>query len=285
MPLELIQAVLTRELGPLDRLGVSLEPALAEASVAVVVPFRCDGPRARVERRHRGGVFKILKPGIAERLDEELQLLARIGAYLDEGCDDFKIPHLDYAEAFEQVREKLIEEIRLDREQDHLARARVFYADEPRVLIPEPWSELCTPGVTAMERVSGHKVTDHALETPAERRRLASLVASTMIARPAFSKDPESLFHGDPHAGNLFLTSDGRLAVLDWSLVGIFSARDRAAIVQVLLGAVTLDAEHVVSTLASLAEAGRYDPAALSAVARSSACVACEAASFRGSRG
>src|SRR5690348_2596533 len=41
VPLETIQDTLVRELGPLGRLGVTLEPpALAEASVAVVVPFR-----------------------------------------------------------------------------------------------------------------------------------------------------------------------------------------------------------------------------------------------------
>ena len=43
------------------------------------------------------------------------------------------------------------------------------------------------------------------------------------------------MFHGDPHAGNLFLTDENRLAILDWSLVGSLGERDVMAIVQILL--------------------------------------------------
>src|SRR6516225_9029108 len=85
-PLEAVQGTLAQELGPLGRLGVTLEPpALAEASVAVVVPFRDDR-----EGRPRHGVFKVLKPGVAERLDQELELFDRVGAYLDQRCDEFR---------------------------------------------------------------------------------------------------------------------------------------------------------------------------------------------------
>src|SRR5262249_25623736 len=121
VPLEFIRTALTRELGPLERLGVTLSPpALAEASVAVVVPFRHD-------RDPRSGVFKLLKPGIEERLGEELALFERVGEYLDEKCNEFRIPKLDYQDALEQARGLLRHEVRLDLEQAHLQRARACY--------------------------------------------------------------------------------------------------------------------------------------------------------------
>jgi hypothetical protein len=52
-------------------------------------------------------VFKVLKPGIEERLDQELGLLGRVGSYLDERRHEFGIPHLDYEEVFERLRQKL----------------------------------------------------------------------------------------------------------------------------------------------------------------------------------
>ncbi len=244
-PLESIQATLAQELGPLDRLGVTLGPtALAEASVAVVVPFR-SGPRQ--------GVFKVLKPGIEERLDQELGLLERVGTYLDERCHEFGIPHLDYQEVFEQVREKLRDEIRLDLEQRHLAQARATYKGEPRVLVPALF-DYCTPRVTAMERVRGGKVTEHGLDPADEKRRLADLVVEAMVAQPIFTKASPAVFHADPHAGNLFLTDDRRLAILDWSLVGSLGEAEREALAQILLAAMTFDADHVLTTLESLAE-------------------------------
>ena len=80
-----------------------------------------------------------------------------------------------------------------------------------------------------MERVTGGKVTEHGLVSADEKRRLADLVVEALIARPIFSKDSPALFHADPHAGNLFLTDDHRLALLDWSLVGSLGEPERVA--------------------------------------------------------
>ncbi len=257
-----IEGVLAREFGSLESLGVSLAPqALAEASVAVVIPFTTPGP----DGAPCDGVFKILKPGIEERLAEELELLGRVGAHLDERCHELGIPQLDYGETFDTVREKLQFEVRLDLEQRHLTQAQACFAEAPQVLIPQLF-DFCTPRVTAMERVWGGKVTDHRFRSPAERRQTADLVIDALIGQPLFSRANEALFHSDPHAGNLLLTPDGRLAILDWSLVGVLGETERATLVQVLVSAALLDGERIASLLLSLAQRGATNPAALHAV-------------------
>jgi ubiquinone biosynthesis protein len=264
VPLEVVEKTLAQELGPLDRLGVTLSPPLlAEASVAVVLPFREEPGNGK--GAPRDGVFKVLKPGIEERLEQELELFERVGSYLDERCDEFHIPHLDYREAFEQVRNKLRHEIRLDLEQRHLAQARAVYEEQPLVQIPALFDH-CTSRVTAMKRVVGGKVTKHGLGSRVEKHRLADLVIKEMIARPIFLRAGQALFHADPHAGNLFLTTDHRLAILDWSLVGSLGERERISLVQIMLGALTLDAERVVAILADLAKRQPIDRAALQSV-------------------
>lgn len=257
LPLETIQDILTQELGPLDRRGVTLvPPAIAEASVAVVIPFRQD---SRVNGDPiTEGVFKILKPGIEQQLAQELGLLEQIGEYLDARCDELNIPHLDYQESFQQAREKLKDEVALDNEQRHLVQAKQYFANEPLVQIPTLMDH-CTSRVTSMERVSGGKVTSHGLDRPRQKRRLARLLAKALIAKPIFSRSGQAMFHGDPHAGNLFLTDDGRLAILDWSLVGTLGVRERIAIVQILLGAITLDSDRIAAMLAQLADPERCD--------------------------
>ncbi len=264
LPIETIEEILATELGPLDARGVTLlPPAIAEASVAVVIPFR----QANCSRGTQisEGVFKILKPGIEEQLEDELGLLEDVGEHLDRCCDELKIPHLDYQESFQQVRHKLRDEVALEHEQRHLVQAKAFFADESRVQIPALLGH-CTSRVTSMERVSGGKVTDHDLDNPRRKRRLARLVARALIAKPVFSKSSNALFHGDPHAGNLFLTDDGCLAILDWSLVGTLGVRERVAIVQVLLGAITLDSPRIVAELQQLADRQQRDDEALEAV-------------------
>jgi ubiquinone biosynthesis protein len=243
--LETVQAILADELGPLESRGISLlGPPIAEASVAVVIPFRD-------AQSGSNGVFKVLKPGIQERLELELELLGRVGSHLDEQCAELSIPQLDYRDTFEQVRDKLLWETRLDQEQRHLIEADAFYSDDAGVLIPALLDQ-CTPRVTAMERVFGVKVTDHELECAVGKRRLADAVSRSLVARPVFSRQNRAMFHSDPHAGNILYTRDGRLAILDWSLIGHLNDPERIAMGQIVLGAVTLDAARIVAVLTEL---------------------------------
>lgn len=263
VPLETIEEVLSRELGQLESRAVVLQPpAIAEASVAVVIPFR----ESR-DREARQGVFKVLKPGIEVRMEIELDLLGRVGSHLDERCHELEIPPLDYRDTFEQVRHKLASEVRLDEEQRHLAEARTCYTDDPDVLIPQ-LLDLCTPRITAMQRVVGVKVTDHNLDSLEEKRRLARLIMRSLITWPVFSRADRALFHSDPHAGNLLITDDQRLAILDWSLVGHLGERERIAMGQIMLGALTLNADRIVDVLEELGERSLVDRTALNEVVR-----------------
>ena len=144
-----------RELKNIDGIDLSAHP-LAEASVAVVLPFTWrDGGRAG----HRQGVFKVLKPGVEERLHEELEIWAELGGFLEERCEHHGLPNLDYRETLDSVRRLLRQEVHFEREQKHLAEAADFYAGDNNVVIPRllPFS---SNRVTAMERVDGEKVTD-----------------------------------------------------------------------------------------------------------------------------
>jgi ubiquinone biosynthesis protein len=259
-PLPAIEDLLARELTPSQRRAITLAPPiLAEGSVALVIPFRPPGKHAAT------GVLKILKPGIEGRLERELYALAHVGTYLDEECDALGLPPLDYENAFSQVRDKLLEEIRLDHEQRHLQSAATLYRGNPAVRIPA-LLDPCTRRITAMERITGEKITDHRLRPPAATRRLAENAAAAVLATPLFSPDPNTLFHADPHAGNLFLTDDRRLAILDWSLAATLSETERIALAQVLLGALTLNPARVATALAALAHRDSA-PAALNPVA------------------
>jgi ubiquinone biosynthesis protein len=92
---------------------------------------------------------------------------------------------------------------------------------------------------------------------------LAKLVVQALLARPIFSKSDQALIHCDPHAGNLFFTDEERLAILDWSLVGTLGEPERVAIVQIMLGALTLHTERIVTVLEGISERQRPNREAL----------------------
>ncbi len=253
-PLPELRVALEKEVGPLARIGAVVdENPLAEASVAVVIPFTLPASSAAFSSGATRGVFKLLKPGIEAKLEEELNVLRGIGALLDERCAEYGIPAIDYEGTFSQVRELLIREVCLAAEQDHLARAGHAYRGRADVMVPEvfPFS---TPRVTAMTRIDGVKVTSAGAEV--NRRRLADRIIRALIADPLWSSAQMGMFHADPHAGNLFVAEDGKLAILDWSLVGTLSESERHCLSQILLGALTADRGRIATAVAALAEGG-----------------------------
>jgi ubiquinone biosynthesis protein len=92
---------------------------------------------------------------------------------------------------------------------------------------------------------------------------LAKLVTRALIAQPMFSATHRAMFHSDPHAGNLLYTHDGRLAILDWSLVGHLGEAERVAMGQIVLSAITLRGERIVALLEQLDERRSVDRVAL----------------------
>jgi ubiquinone biosynthesis protein len=205
-------------------------------------------------------VFKLLKPGIEQRLEEDLEILGQLGDFLDEDCAKYHLPNLDYRETFETIRELLLHEVRLDEEQRHLKEAALLYGDTPSVVIPQ-LLPLCTRRLTAMQRLEGSKIGEQPAPAVRARGGLARTVAEALIAGPIFSCREAALFHADPHAGNLLLTTDGRLGILDWSLIGRLAKEHRIRMVQILLGALALNAQQIATAVEGLSlQAARPRP-------------------------
>lgn len=231
---------------------LDVEPqALAEASVAVVVPLTWTPAGSADVRR---GVLKVLKPGIVDRLHEDLEALAAVADFLDERRAAAGLPEFEYRDAFDSVRELLTHEVDLACEQANLAVAAERHAAHRDVCVPA-LLPFCTPRLTAMERIDGDKVTNVSRETDARRRRLAETIIRVLVGDVVLSREREVMFHADPHAGNLFALPDGRLGILDWSLTGRLTRPQRVQVSQLIAGAVTLDRRRIAGAMEALATA------------------------------
>ena len=181
---------------------------LAEASVCAVVP-------ARVSSGEKGpavsSVLKVVKPAVRKNLPAELLLLDRTVTFLDDNRSRWGLGDFSFQGTLSQVRRLLENEMNLTMEQRNLDKALSYHASDNAVLVPER-SGASTPLMTVMSRLDGAKITDVAGLTARERRRLAITLARICIIRPIQDMEGESIFHGDPHAGNLAYTFRGAVA-------------------------------------------------------------------------
>jgi ubiquinone biosynthesis protein len=218
-----------------NRDRVQVQPGiLSEASVGAVIAFHWTQPSSqdRIE-----GVFKILKPGIRRHLDEELLILEKTAAFFEENRHRYPLKNFKFLDVFKDVREMLVKEIDLAAEQANLVEAARFYKDIKSIQIPQlfPFS---TDTMTAMAYLNGPKITDAPLNQE-QRKRCATVLFEALVCRPLFSGREPSLFHGDPHAGNILAVKDPasgdlRIGLLDWSLAGRLTKRDRVKTAQLI---------------------------------------------------
>ncbi|HEY5700987.1 MAG TPA: AarF/UbiB family protein, partial [Gammaproteobacteria bacterium] len=151
----------------------------------------------------------------------------------------------DYRGIVDGVSKRLRQEVVLAHEQAHLEEAARLYAKAPDILVPELFP-FCTDDVTAMTRIDGVKLTDVPL---AQRAHAARLLSDALIARPFLSRNVRVPFHADPHPGNLMLTDNGELGILDWSLVVRLDENERRAFKILLRSALGLDETGLVRGL------------------------------------
>jgi ubiquinone biosynthesis protein len=225
-----IHAIIVDRLGPrLEQFAVKIDSAiLSEASVSAVVRFTWNNPNRERER----AVFKVLKSYVPGCFAEDMSLLQQLGDFLTSREQGYDFAVRDIDEMLTDVRLLLERELDFTREQATLVDAELSFRASIGIRVPHVISALSVPEITAMSEETGIKVTSAAPRSPIRRGRIAEQLIEALIAVPLFSRQDQSVFHADPHAGNLLYHEANReLVVLDWALAEHLSRQSRRALV------------------------------------------------------
>ncbi len=237
MTYEDLQVSMTQELKSTHHdLNITLSKRiLAEASVCAVVPGEL---HLKDTKDPKPVVMKMVKPEIKLNMAGELKLWGHLGDYLDENKEKWGLGDFKFKGIINQVSWLLQNEIDLSLEQSNLDKIGARFSDDDTVIIPE-CLDASTPNMTAMSRIDGNKIIDVDHLTHKQQRRIARKVAKQCILRPIIDLAEESIFHGDPHAGNMAYLLDNKKAKLifyDWAMVGTLSRLERFSILLMISG-------------------------------------------------
>ena len=192
---------------------------LAAASIAQVhVATLKDG---------REVVVKILRPGMREIIDLDLEVLQ----YLAELADEYwrEARRLRPVELVREYRNTILDELDLLREAGNAAQLKRNFAGSPLLYVPEVYWDYCRADVMVMERIHGVIINDlqELRARGANIRKLAENgveIFFTQVFRDNF-------FHADMHPGNIFVQLDDpenpRYAAVDFGIVGTLAPRDQ----------------------------------------------------------
>ena len=125
-------------------------------------------------------------------------------------------------------------------------------ADYDKLVVPQVIRPYVTERVLVLEWIDGNKVTaEHGLAT-----ELAEELARQFFSAYVRQVVVEGVYHADPHPGNILLTGDGRLALLDFGLLGRIDEDTRSGLSLLLLAIAQNRADDVADLIISLSLTG-----------------------------
>jgi ubiquinone biosynthesis protein len=173
----------------------------------------------------------VQRPGVRATIGADLDALANLAELVDRTTATGR--KLRFVELLEDVRSNLAQELDYRREAANLVTLRQNLAAFPEILIPAPIDDYTTSRVLTMDWVDGTKVT--ALG-PLPKLDIDGPALATILVRAYLDQVlRDGFFHADPHPGNVFVTHDGRLALIDLGAVGRVTEDLRDRLLRLLL--------------------------------------------------
>jgi len=216
-------------------LGQSIETAFGHFELAPMAS-------ASVAQVHGGTlpdgthiVVKVVRPGIAEVIGEDLQLLRTLADVLESHSADARRLHL--REVIADYERTILQELDLLQEAHNTARLRANFADSPLLYVPRVYWDLTRSNVLVLERIYGVPIGDMAAlrACGTDLRKLAERGVETFFTQ-VFE---HNFFHADMHPGNIFVDVtnplDPHYIAIDCAIIGSLTAEDQDYLARNLL--------------------------------------------------
>ena len=161
-------------------------------------------------------IVKVQRPDIRERIEADTVILAVIARLMLKYIPESKF--FNPAGIVDEFSKTVKKELDFVIESRNAQRFKRNFAENPHICIPKVYTDLLSGRVLVMERLEGVRIDDikGIQSLGLEKSELAKRGVDAyfkMIFEDGF-------FHADPHPGNVFVMSDGRIALMDFGIVG-----------------------------------------------------------------
>jgi predicted unusual protein kinase regulating ubiquinone biosynthesis (AarF/ABC1/UbiB family) len=182
-------------------------------------------------RYGRPVAVKVQRPGIRQQIVEDMEALEELAELLDRRTDWGR--RFGFAAMVDQFRRSIMRELDYRREAQNLLTLRENLESFDRIVIPAPVVDLSRSTVLTMEFIGGHKVSSVGplAMTDIDGAALADQLFGAYLKQVL----QDGFFHADPHPGNVFLTDEGDLALLDLGMVARVEEQMQDSLVKLLL--------------------------------------------------
>ncbi|MGH7480823.1 MAG: ABC1 kinase family protein, partial [Longimicrobiales bacterium] len=233
-----------------EELGIRLSKAFREFDPDPIGSASLGQVHRAVLRDGRPVAVKVQRPAIWDRIREDLEALRELADLVEEHTD---VGHrYRPRQILEELRRALLRELDYRQEARHLERLSRNLQEFDRIVVPRPVDDFTTSRVLTMDYVRGRKITSL---SPLARIELdGEQLADTLFNAYLSQILVDGFFHADPHPGNVFLTDDGRIALIDLGMVAHLGPELQERLLKLLLAISDGAGEDAATILLEMAE-------------------------------
>lgn len=214
-----------------NELGIRLSKAFSRFDARPLAAASLGQVHRAAMRDGREVVVKVQRPGVRAKVVSDLEVLGEIAALADQHTDGGR--KYGYARMAEELRKTLLRELDYRQEASNLKTLRTNLASFERIVVPRPVEDYTTSLVLTSEFIAGEKITDIGPlgQIDLDGSELADELFGAFLQQVLV----DGFVHADPHPGNVLLTPDHRIALIDLGMVARVSSSLQANLLQLLL--------------------------------------------------
>jgi len=224
-PFDEVEKIVTSEL------GVRMSKAFSDFEVKPMAAASLGQVHKARLRDGRQVAVKVQRPGIRDAMLEDLDALEEIAEFLDSHTAAGK--RYEFCQMLDQFRKSLLRELDYRQEASNLTTIGQHLKEFEHIVVPEPIADYSTSRVLTMQYVHGKKITN--LNPLARMEFDGDALAEELFRAYLQQILVDGFFHADPHPGNVFLTDDYRIALIDLGMVGKIMPGLQEQLLQLLL--------------------------------------------------
>jgi predicted unusual protein kinase regulating ubiquinone biosynthesis (AarF/ABC1/UbiB family) len=239
-PFDQVKPIIEKDFGPIDKKFDKIDPnSISGASLGQVYLGSIFGQQVAI---------KVKRPGIEKVVAKDIKVLKKILPLALRFVD----PNLRYSAKamLSQFIESIHEEMDYTIESENLKKIKKDMETNRKVIVPSVFDDFSSKNVLTMEYLPGIKVTNvqELDDKGIDREQLVVDVHKiffTMLLK-------HSIFHADPHPGNISVTDDGKLILYDFGMVGRINNETRFRLIRLYLALVEKNPSRVVNAMIDL---------------------------------
>jgi len=182
-------------------------------------------------RDGREVAVKVQRPNIREQVAQDLVTLSEVAQLIDNHTDLGR--KYEFANIIEELRKTILQELDYRLEAENLRMIAENMASFERLVIPLPVDDYSSGRVLTMDFIPGVKITkiNRLVKLDIDGQGLAGEIFRAYLQQILV----DGFFHADPHPGNIFLTDNHCVALLDLGMVGRIGSTLQEQLLKLLL--------------------------------------------------